>query len=107
MIGEFGKIPREVSNLFRIIELKILCKKAGVTNVRAETMHGGKEKEIVLTMGPKVKPANIISLLEYNSSWTISGNRLRVGIGALGLQWFEELKSCVGKLSEEAKHGKR
>jgi transcription-repair coupling factor (superfamily II helicase) len=114
MLGEFGKMPREVSNLFRIIELKILCKKAGVTNVRAETVHGGAArgansagKEIVLTMGPKVKPANIISLLEYNPSWTISGSRLRVGISALGLQWFEELKNCVGKLSEEAKHGKR
>jgi len=156
MLGEFGKMPREVSNLFRIIELKILCKKAGVTNVRAETVHGmmrvstagsggvrrgtggvtmrgsgsvggrggsggghggvdsgygsgyaGAGKEIVLTMGLKVKPANIISLLEYSPSWLISGSKLRVGISALGLQWFEELKNCVGKLSEEAKHGKR
>lgn len=129
MLGEFGKMPREVSNLFRIIELKILCKKAGVTNVRAETVHGmmrgvegvkraaggvvhesayaGAGKEIVLTMGPKVRPANIISLLEYSPAWLISGSKLRVGISALGLQWFEELKNCVGKLGEEAKHGKR
>jgi len=58
-------------------------------------------------MGPRVKPANIISLLEYNPSWVISGTKLRIKIGDLGAQWFEELKVCMAKLSEKAKHGKR
>ncbi|MBT4055698.1 transcription-repair coupling factor, partial [Candidatus Peregrinibacteria bacterium] len=57
LVQEFGKMPREVLNLFRIIEVKILSKKAGLTNVRAETVMGGKEKEIVLTMGDRVTPA--------------------------------------------------
>jgi len=107
VIRDYGKMPREVSNLFRIIELKILAKKAGVVGVRAETVHGGKDKEIVLTMGPKITPAHIISLLEYNSKWNIGGTRLRIGIEALGMQWFEELKECVGRLAVKAKHGKR
>jgi transcription-repair coupling factor len=107
LIQEFGKLPREVSNLFRIIEIKILAKKAGLTNVRAETVMGGKEKEIVLTMGKGVRPANIISLLEYNSKWVIGGTKLRVRIGDLGMQWFEELKECVGRLGVKAKHGSR
>lgn len=107
LIQEYGKMPREVSNLLRIIEIKVLAKKAGVTNIRAETMYGTKDKEIVLTMGPKVTPAHIISLLEYNSLWIVGGTKLRIKIGDLGMQWFEELKECVGRLGVKAKHGVR
>jgi len=110
LLEEYGKMPREVSSLFRIIELKIYAKKAGITNVKAEAVYGtgaSGDKDIVLTMGPRVKPANIISLLEYNPSWIITGNKLRVKITELGTQWFEELKNCIAKLSEIAKHGKR
>lgn len=105
MVRDFGKIPREVSNLFRIIELKVLAKKAGIVGVRAESVRGGKE--IVLKMGPRVRPANIVSLLEYAPAWNVGGTLLRVGIEELGVQWFEELKECMGKLGEAVKHGKR
>jgi len=107
MLADFGKLPREVANLFRIIELKILAKNAGIVNVRAESVRGGKDKEIVLTMGPRVRPANIVSLLEYAPAWNVGGTKLRVGITDLGVQWFEELKECMKKLSEEVKHGSR
>jgi len=107
MMSDFGKLPREVANLFRIIELKILAKNAGIVNVRAESVRGGKDKEIVLTMGNRVRPANIVSLLEYAPAWNVGGTRLRVAIGDLGVQWFEELKECMKKLSEEVRHGKR
>jgi transcription-repair coupling factor len=105
MLQDFGRLPREVSNLFRIIELKILAKKAGITNIRSESVRGGKE--IVLTMGPRVRPGNIVSLLEYSPLWNIGGTKLRVGITDLGAQWFEELKECMKKLGKTVKHGKR
>ncbi len=110
LLEEYGKMPREVSSLFRIIELKIYAKKAGITNVKAEAVYGASvsgDKDIILTMGPRVKPANIISLLEYNPSWIISGTKLRIKISDLGAQWFDELKNCIARLSEVAKHGKR
>jgi len=107
LVQEYGKMPREVANLFRLIEIKILSKKAGLTNVRVEAAYGGREKEIVLTMGNKVKPANIISLLEYNSTWVIGGTKLRIAIGELGMQWFDELEECIKKLSKKAQHGGR
>jgi transcription-repair coupling factor len=107
MLADFGKLPREVANLFRIIELKVLAKKAGVTNIRSESVRGGADKEIVLTMGPRLTPAHIVSLLEYNSAWNVGGTKLRIGITDLGMQWFEELKACVEKLSVKAKHGGR
>ncbi|MFA6305487.1 MAG: transcription-repair coupling factor [Candidatus Gracilibacteria bacterium] len=105
MIEDFGKMPREVSNLFDIIELKIFAKAAGLLNIKAESVPMSKEKEIVLIMSKKVKPANIISLLEFNSKWMISGTRLRINIKDLGMDWFGMLKECVKALGKCAKHG--
>ncbi|MBL4694915.1 transcription-repair coupling factor [Candidatus Gracilibacteria bacterium] len=105
MIEDYGKIPEELDNLFNIIELKIFAKKAGIMGIKAETVSMSKDKEIVMHMSKSVKPANIISLLEENSKWQISGQRLRINIEDLKKPWFAGLKKCVKKLGDKAKHG--
>ncbi len=107
MVQNHGKMPMEVKNLFRIIELKLIGKKAGLLNIKSEVVPMSRDKEIVLTMSKHVKPANIISLLEYNPSWKITGSRLRINIKDLGAHWFEELKKCAKVLTVRAKHGAR
>ncbi len=108
MIADYGKMPRQVNNLFRVIELKIYAKKAGVLNVRSQIKPMSNEREIEILMSNKVKPANIISLLEHNSNWQIIGNKLKIDISKLGGEdWFEGLIDSMKKLSVEAKHGKR
>lgn len=107
LLEEYGKMPKEVSSLFLIIELKIFAKLAGLVNIKAETVPMSREKEIVLYMSKRVKPANIINLLEYNPDWKISGQTLRINVTALGENWFEGLKDSVAALSKKAKHGVR
>ncbi len=104
-VEEFGKMPREVVNLFKIIEVKILAKGASLLNVRAETLPMSKDKEIVLHMSGKVKPANIISLLEHNSNWKITGSKLRINTKDLGEHWFKGLIASIKALQKVAKHG--
>ena len=104
-VEEFGKMPREVVNLFKIIEVKILAKGASLLNVRAETLPMSKDKEIVLHMSGKVKPANIISLLEHNSNWKITGSKLRINTKDLGEHWFKGLIASIKALQKIAKHG--
>jgi transcription-repair coupling factor len=106
-VEEFGKMPREVANLFKIIEIKILAKAAHLINVRAETMPMSKDKEIVLHMSGKVKPANIINLLEHNARWQIVGSKLKINVKDLGEHWFNGLKTSIKALQKTAKHGKR
>ena len=107
LVEDYGRMPREVVNLFRIIELKILAKRASLINVKAETVPMSKEKEIVLYMSGRVKPANIVNLLEHNSRWQITGHKLRANVKDLGADWFEGLKKSIKKLGEKAKHGAR
>lgn len=107
LLEDYGRIPAEVDNLFKIIELKILAKRAALINVKSEAVPMSKDKEVVLHMSGRVKPANIVNLLEYNSNWKISGTKLRINVRELGSDWFKELKNCVEKLGHEAKHGAR
>jgi len=103
LLDEYGKPPIEVINLVQVIELKILCKQANITNIKAENLHSSNNKQIVLTMSDQMRPENIMSLLEYNSNWIISGTKLKVDIEHLGLTWLDELKVSLNKLTEAKK----
>ncbi|MEK7523843.1 MAG: transcription-repair coupling factor [Patescibacteria group bacterium] len=106
IIEDYGKLPREVLNLLRVIELKMLAKKAGITLVKAENIHMKVGKHIVLFMGKHVKPENIVYMLQHNSKWQISGNKMRINIEFLGLNWFDELRECVKLLGENVDKAK-
>lgn len=101
VLQDYGQYPREVVNLFRVIELKILGKIAGLTVMKAENVHMKAGKQIVLYMGKSVKPESIIHLLEYNPKWEISGSKLRIKIEDLGLNWLDSLRECVKRLGEK------
>ncbi len=107
LVEDYGKMPVEVDNLFGIIELKMLAKKAWLLNIKAEAVPMSEDKDIVIHLSGKVKPGNIINMLEHNGKWIITGSRLRINIRDLGPKWFDELKKCVVRLGEEAKHGVR
>ncbi len=105
LIEEYGKLPNEVMNLFHVLELKILAKKANLVSIKAESGQMNKGKEIVLHLSQLVKPENIMNLLEYHSKWYISGTRLRVKMEDLGLHWFDTLRESLvrlaGKISDQ------
>ncbi|MBU1992508.1 MAG: transcription-repair coupling factor [Patescibacteria group bacterium] len=103
LIHDYGRMPVEVINLFKVLGMKMAAKKAGLINVKTETVGMG-EKEIVLIMSDKVRPANIASLLQHRPDWQISGTRLRIGIKKLGMNWFDTLMEDIQKLTKTAKH---
>ena len=98
MVEEFGKMPAEVLNLFKVLEMKIYAKQANLLNVKAENIHDDERREIVLTVSKKVKPEHIFKLLEYSPKWIISGTKLKIKTKELGVNWFEELEDCVKRL---------
>ncbi len=107
LVEDYGRMPKEVLNLFRMLELKILAKKAKLVSVKADSYGMNSGKEIVLHISGLVKPENIANLLEYNSKWYISGTRLRVKIEDLGMHWFDELRESVKRLSGSIKQKKK
>ena len=103
IVQNYGRLPSEVQNLFRILELKILAKKAGITTVKVESINVERRKEIVLILSSKVKPEHIMNLLDHNAKWQISGSRLKIHIEELGVHWFSKLKGDITKLQYKIK----
>lgn len=103
LIADYGPLPVEVINFFKVIEMKINARLAGIVGVKAESVYLTKDKEVILQMSNLVKPENIMNLLEYNHKWTISGNKLKIKIEDLGFQWEDELNNCLKKLAEKVK----
>lgn len=103
LVEDYGRMPEEVANLFRVLEIKMRAKKAGITNVKAENVHSSKDRQIVLFMSEHVKPENIGSLLQHNGKWIISGTRLRISFDELGINWVEGLNKSLGALAKKMK----
>lgn len=104
LIEDYGKMPAEVANLFNVLELKLLAKKAGLTNIRAENIHGKGEREVLLSMSDEVRPENILSLLDYNGKWLVSGSKLKITFEDLGVNWVDGLKESLKRLGKKAKN---
>ena len=106
LIAEYGHFPKEVSNLFQILEIKIYAKQAGLTNVKSIPM-GNAGRQVVLHMSNSVTAEQIMNLLKYNSKWLISGDKLKIDLKELGFNWSEKLKENIQlllpkKLNEKA-----
>jgi len=104
LMEDYGKMPEEVVNLFRVLEVKMDAKRAHVVNVKAENVHSQTDRQIVLTMGEGVKPENIMSLLQVNPDWLISGTKLKISFTKLGLNWVEGLRKSLQALGKKAKN---
>jgi hypothetical protein len=51
-------------------------------------------------MSDKIRPENIMNMLDYNEKWQISGNKLKITLEDLGAHWFAELTNSVEALSQ-------
>ncbi|MCX6807404.1 MAG: transcription-repair coupling factor [Patescibacteria group bacterium] len=98
---KYGSLPKEIKNLHRILELKILARQVGIINIRQE--NGGSDKQnakaqIVMVMSGAVKPKEIVQLLDFNAKWQISSDKLKIRREDLGDAWFSNLIECVRRM---------
>lgn len=93
---EYGSIPDEVKNLFKVLEIKIMVKEANLLAVRVIN-YTLQEKFVELHMSKKVTPYQIMHLLQGNTQnkWVISGDRLKINLKELSIDWYEGLKKSL------------
>lgn len=108
---EYGELPRQVQNLFAVLRLKLVCRKAGVIRVKSES-RSRTANDIVLTLHSKVEAMDIMRLLQMNSAWKISGSTLRIDEAELirraGRQdYLHELALEIGALVKTQKEKKQ
>jgi transcription-repair coupling factor (superfamily II helicase) len=96
--NEFGKLPRQVLNLLKILKIKIAARAVGVLAVRSVNL-GFAGREIQITISEKIKAMQIMNLINYNSKWEISENVLKTNVKNLGFNWTQELLVSLSKLA--------
>lgn len=107
---EYGELPKQVQNLFSVLRLKLVCRRAAVIRVKTED-RTRTEKDVVLSLHKKVEAMDIMRLLQVNSQWKISGSTLRIDekdlIKRAGKQdYMHELTVEIAALEKPAKEKK-
>lgn len=103
---EFGALPKQVENLFTILQLKITCRRGGVTRVKMEDVSG--TDEVVLSLSPRVTAEDIMHILQISPQWRISGSTLRIKqeelvrkSGDSPQKWVPELQKHIAALQSK------
>lgn len=89
------KLPKEVENLFEILELKILARNARIKNIDTkiiQKLSGEKFYRHVLEFEQIPSYEKIKKLLQINPFWTLDGNLLKINQENLGKNWLTKLK---------------
>lgn len=102
LLEEFGHLPIEVMNLLKIIRLKLASRQAGVVAVKVGRV-SPKKREALLSLGAKVKPGNILSALRENSAWQITGDKLKIDVRDLGVDWLAGIQKTIEALAQEVR----
>ncbi len=107
LLEEYGKLPVQVQDLFSILRLKLVCRKAGVIRIKMEDASKDKQ-EIILTLSARVTAKEIMQLLQINSQWRITGSQLRIVFdeivrrsGTKNSEWIQELTEEIAVLQKK------
>ncbi|MBI5414668.1 transcription-repair coupling factor [Candidatus Peregrinibacteria bacterium] len=99
---EYGRIPKEVMNLFKVLEVKILAREANVRAVKMVSVTKN-DREIHLVLSKKVTAVEIMNLLKYQQKWKISGETLKTPVKEMGFDWMRGVKEALQKLVPKSK----
>ncbi len=91
---EYGKIPLQVHTLFKIIELKIIARRANILAIRSVPLTR-TEREVHLLLGKKVGASEIMNLLKEQEKWFVSSDRLKIPLKELGMDFLAEIKKAL------------
>jgi transcription-repair coupling factor (superfamily II helicase) len=111
LIDEFGPLPKQAENLLEVLTLKMACRRAGVLRVKMDTV-SAKQRDIVLTLAPRVTADEIMQLLKKCAQWRISGTTLRINEAAFERvagtkEWLPELTAQISTLIRPKKAKKK
>ncbi len=111
LVAEYGALPVAVENLFGVLRLKLAARRSGVVRVKSDDKGRG-QREIILTLSPRVEAQDIMRLLSKNQQWKISSNTLRIdAVHFEGKKkpavWLKDLAEEIAALAKPKAPAKR
>jgi len=88
---DYGHLPKEVENLYKVIRLKLLLREVHLSGIKIhKTSH--RHQEIVLRMGKEFKPDQIFGVIKNSKKkWVITANALKLTVETLPINWYGDL----------------
>jgi len=103
LVEKYGEIPQEILNLFEIVNLKLLARRARIISVKTVPricLDGSRKKMIVLSFAEEISPQKVYNLLEKQPVWEIKENTLRIDKEKLGEEWMNKIKESLEILAK-------
>lgn len=95
-----GALPVAVANLFYILRLKILGRRAGLTEINTTIVPPGHgETYVILKPNEPIRPELYARLLDIAPSWEYATDEIKIKKKDLGENWLKKLEECVRLLS--------
>ncbi|MFH1088380.1 MAG: transcription-repair coupling factor [Patescibacteria group bacterium] len=95
---KFGKLPKEVSNLFELMDLKITALSTQkITSIMAKNEGGIRqipEQIITISINTIIKDKSILATLE-NLGTKLSEKTIKIPLSKLGTNWLASLKNLI------------
>ncbi len=106
----YGPLPPEATTFFRLLSLKFVAARAGVSAITAaeaatslkETV-GAKEKRVTLTLRDGLTPSLAYAAIAENPRWTFTGSTMTLPLSDLGddlLKNIEQTLTLLAKTQE-------
>jgi len=102
LVKKYGQLPAQANNLFEILKIKILARRARICEVGiAKIWDGGNnsERKLVLTFAQKFDWEKVKKLRDRYPAWNIGENKLKIDFPSLGKDWIGTLKQSLKILS--------
>ncbi len=97
-ISNNRKLPESFSNLFEVLEIKILSQKTNISSFNTASvinLEGEKKKRIVIKFVSWPSSDILTRLLKSNSAWIIAKDQVKIDLENLGEKWLNELKKAI------------
>lgn len=92
------KLPRELDNLFHLLEIRVLAQKtdiATIDTVHLATASYEKQKRLFIKFIGQIHPEQIARLLQQDERWQFTQDSIKIDFPSLGDQWLEKLKKVI------------
>lgn len=89
ILNTYGELPEEVSNIFELSQLKILCKKAKVESI---VYLGGN---IVISIPKEIDPKKLMPIVQKYQRLVLRADNFRLKKDDLGKNWLKELAKII------------
>ena len=99
----YGRLPDQANNLFEILKIKILARRAIICELSiAKVWDGGSnsERKLCLTFAQEFDWKKVEKLREKYPAWNIGENKLKINFCDLGQDWIATLKQSLKILGQ-------